>query len=86
MSWLPKRDKLDPVQASVIDFAVAHEGNSYVKGEAGTGEMGGQCYQIAAADGLLRGLVGKIVARLEENCKRLLGDEFDRTGVGCGLA
>ena len=23
MSWLPKRDKLDPVQASAIDFAVA---------------------------------------------------------------
>ena len=31
------------------------------------------------------GWVGKIVARLEENCKRLLGDEFDRAGVGCGL-
>lgn len=45
------------------------------------------CYQIAAvADGLLCGLVGKIVARLEENCKRLLGDDFDRAGVGCGLA
>ena len=26
MSWLPKRDKLDPVQASAIDFAVAQEG------------------------------------------------------------
>ena len=47
----------------------------------------GPCYQIAAVvDGLLCGLVGKIVARLEENCKRLLGDEFDRAGVGCGLA
>ena len=47
----------------------------------------GPCYQIAAAaDGLLCGLVGKIVARLEEDCKRLLGDEFDRAGVGCGLA
>ena len=45
------------------------------------------CYQIAAvADGLLCGLVGKIVARLEENCKRLVGYEFDRAGVGCGLA
>ena len=29
MSWLPKRDKLDPVQASAIDFAVAQEGNFY---------------------------------------------------------
>ena len=38
------------------------------------------------SDGLLCGLVGKLVARLEENCKRLLGDEFDRAGVGCGLA
>ena len=26
MSWLPKRDDLDPVQASAIDFAVAQEG------------------------------------------------------------
>ena len=86
MRWLPKRDKLDPVRAAAIDFVVAQEGNFYIKGEAGTGEMGGQCYQIAAADGLLCGLVGKIVARLEENCKRLWGDEFDRAGVGCGLA
>ena len=38
MSWLPKRDKLDPVQASAIDFAVAQEGNFYIKGEAGTGK------------------------------------------------
>ena len=22
----------------------------------------------------------------EENCKRILGDEFGRAGVGCGLA
>ena len=38
MSWLPKRDKLDPVQASAIDFVVAQEGNFYIKGEAGTGK------------------------------------------------
>ena len=45
------------------------------------------CCQIAAVvDGLSRWLVGKIVARLEENCKRLLGDECDHAGVGCGLA
>ena len=45
------------------------------------------CYQIAAvADGLLCGLVGKIVARLEENSKWLWVDDFDRAGVGCGLA
>ena len=82
MSCLPKRDKLASVQASAIDVAAAQEGNFYIKGEAGTGEMGGPCYRIAAVvDGLLCGLVGKIVARLEENCKRLLGDEFDRAGV-----
>ena len=38
MSWLPKRDKLDPVQASAVDFAVAQEGTFYIKGEAGTGK------------------------------------------------
>ena len=38
MSWLPKRDKLDPMQASVVDFVVAQEGNFYIKGEAGTGK------------------------------------------------
>ena len=87
MSWLPKRDKLDPVQASAVDFVVAQEGNFYIKGEAETGKSAGACYQIAAVvDGLLCGLVGKIVARLEVNCKRLWGDGFDRVGVGCGLA
>lgn len=61
------------------------------KGEKGScsilKHMGcGPCYQIAAVvDGLLCGLVGKIVARQEESCKRLLGDEFDRADVGCGL-
>ena len=38
MSWLPKRDKLDPVQASAIDFVVAQAGTFYIKGEAGTGK------------------------------------------------
>ena len=33
MSWLPKREKLDPVQASAVDFAVAQEGNFSIKGE-----------------------------------------------------
>ena len=46
----------------------------------------GPCSHIAAAmDGLLCGLIGKIVARLEENCTWLLGDKFDRSGAGCGL-
>lgn len=38
MSWLSTRDKFDPQQASVIDIAVAQEGNFYIKGEAGTGK------------------------------------------------
>ena len=38
MSWLPKRDKLDPKQASAIDFAVVQEGSFYINGEAGTGK------------------------------------------------
>ena len=33
MSWLPQREKLDPKQASAIDFAVARDGNFYVSGE-----------------------------------------------------
>ena len=37
MSWLPKRDKLDP-QTSAIDFVMAQEGNFSIKGEAGTGK------------------------------------------------
>ena len=40
MSWLSKREKLDPVQASAVDFAVAQEGNFYIKGEAGIGNDG----------------------------------------------
>ena len=48
--------------------------------------IAGPCYHIAAVvDSLLCGLVGKTVARLEENCKRLLDGEFDRAGAGCGL-
>ena len=39
----------------------------------------------AVVDSLLCGLVGKTVARQEENCKRLVGAEFDRAGAGCGL-
>ena len=39
----------------------------------------------AVVDSLLCGLVGKTVARQEENCKRLLSDGGDRAGVGCGL-
>ena len=38
MSWLSKREKLDPAQASAVDFAVAQEGNFSIKGEAGTGK------------------------------------------------
>ena len=57
-------------------------GDSMMVPESWTGPR----YHIAVVvDSLLCGLVGKIVARLEENCKRLLGDEFDRADVGCGL-
>lgn len=57
-------------------------GDSMMVPESWTGPR----YHIAVVvDGLLCGLVGKIVARLEENCKRLLGDESDRADVGCGL-
>ena len=38
MSGLPKREKLDPRQSSVIGFAVAQDGNFYISGEAGTGK------------------------------------------------
>ena len=38
MSWLSKREKLDPKQALAIDFAVAQEGSFYVSGEVGTGK------------------------------------------------
>ena len=41
MSGLPKRDKLDPVQASAIDFAVAQEGDFYIKGGPGRGGVNG---------------------------------------------
>ena len=38
MSWLSKRDKLDPVQSSAIDLVAAQKGNFYVSGEAGMGK------------------------------------------------
>ena len=38
MSWLPKRDKLDSVQASAIDFAVAQEGKKKVEKVGGGGD------------------------------------------------
>lgn len=45
----------------------------------------GPCYQIAAvADSLLCGLVGKIVARMEKNCKRLWA--ASSTGRALGVA
>ena len=48
----------------------------------------GSFYQFAAVvDGLLCGQVGKIVARLEENCKRPLGLWAMRsTGRALGVA
>ncbi len=47
--------------------------------------IAGPCYQIAAvADSLLCGLVGKIVARMEKNCKRLWA--MSSTGRALGVA
>ena len=58
-------------------------GDSMMVPESWTGPR----YQIVAVvDSLSCGLVGKIVARLKENCKRLGGDGGDQAGVGCGLA
>ena len=37
---MPKRDKLDPVQASAIDFAVAQEGTKKVEKVGGGGGAG----------------------------------------------
>lgn len=37
MRWTSKRRRLDPYEASAIDFAVAQGGNFYVSGEAGAG-------------------------------------------------
>ena len=52
-------------------------------GEA-TREISGPCYQFAAVvDSLLYGLAGKIVAWME--MQAVLGDEFGRADVGCGL-
>lgn len=38
MSWLPKREKLDPVQVSAIDFVVAKEGKRKVAKVGGGGD------------------------------------------------
>ena len=37
MSWLPKRDKFDPVQASAVDFALAQEGELLHQGRGRDG-------------------------------------------------
>ena len=83
---MPKREKLDSAQASVIDFVEAQEGSFYVEGEFGTGKAGGLCYQIVVdVDRLSCGRIGKIGACLEEQCKQLWDDGFDRAGVRCDL-
>ena len=38
MSWLPKRDRLEPKQAAAIDFAVAQEGDFFISGDVGMGK------------------------------------------------
>ena len=39
MSWFPKREKLNPKQASAIDFAVAQGGNYSVSAKPGRGSL-----------------------------------------------
>lgn len=47
--------------------------------------IAGPCYHIVAVvDGLLCGLVGKIVTRMEKNCKRLLA--MSSAGRALGVA
>ena len=41
MSRLPKRDKLDQVLASAVDFVVAQEGSFSITGKAGTARIVG---------------------------------------------
>ena len=48
MSWLPKRDKLDPVQASAIDFVVAQEGKKKVE-KVGGGAVAGTGKSVVLA-------------------------------------
>lgn len=36
MSWLPKREELDPKQVSAVGFDVAQEGRLYVSGAKGS--------------------------------------------------
>ena len=56
MSWLPKRDKLDLVQAAAMDLAMAQEGNSCIKGEAGAGKS--VVLAHVAEEKLSRGVLG----------------------------
>ena len=48
MSWLPKRDKLDPVQASAVNFAVAQEGKKKVE-KVGGGAVAGMGKSVVLA-------------------------------------
>ena len=48
MSRLPKRDKLDPVQASAVDFVVAQEGKKKVE-KVGGGAVAGTGKSVVLA-------------------------------------
>ena len=48
MSRLPKRDKLDPVQASAVDFVVAQEGKKKVE-KVGGGAVTGTGKSVVLA-------------------------------------
>ena len=84
MSWLPKRDKLDSQQILVFDCVAAWDVNFHIKGETSMGNSAMRSHVAAVVDGLLCGLVGKTVARLEENCKRPLA--MSSAGRALGVA
>ena len=79
MNWLPKREKLDPKQASAIDFAVVQDGNFYVSDEFV------YSYRKYAPN---KSEVAEIFQRIGNQKKNLQGverDEFDRKRVMAGF-
>ena len=61
MSRLPKRDKLDPVQASAVDFVVAQEGKKKVEKVGGGAVTGtGESVVLAHVSAKLARSVGHL--------------------------
>lgn len=84
MSWLPKRDKLDSQQILVFDCVAAWDVNFHIKGGTSMGNSAMRSHVAAVVDGLLCGLVGKIVVRQEKNCTWLWA--MNSTGRALGVA